>query len=517
MDLRNPPSVGRSGWILLAVTVIAAALRFYQAGTESIWIDEAETIKYSAIFSEYTWTHFVYNVHGACYAALLHVWSSLFGTSEFALRSLSALLGTITIPAFYWALQPLGRPKTSLLASGLLAIHPFHVWYSQELRGYILLMLFVILSTGFFLRLIEGRRMSLAAYSVVNALGFLSNLAHIFTLASHGWERLLRGRRDARLWRGLVLSWVGTIVLLTPWVVVFWQTQLRHSGALEPRNITKEERIRGETSAPIYGIPFTYYTFSVGYSFGPSLRELKALNQSMDLSILRPHAAVIGFAALAFGLSGILGMIRLWRSGPAGRVWFWLAVIPVLLVYGTSVRNLKVFNPRYAAAAFPAYVLAVSEGILSVGRRRSLLLGLAVLAPTGQSLAQHYTSPEYDKDDVRAATAYLRSRIGPGDLLYFVGVDTPLFQYYWRDVRENPGGFSHDGFQFVGVPPSGRIDAFDRAAEAHDTIYAIFVREQWDDPEGQFRRHFEDSYTIAEKGVFVGTEVWKLRHRETGE
>ena len=511
------PALPWGGRILLVLTLLAGALRFYRAGTQSIWVDEAETIKYAAVFGQYTWAHFVYNTHGASYAALLHVWSQLFGTGEFALRSLSALLGTLTVPAFYWALRPLGRPRTSLVACGLLAIHPFHVWYSQELRGYVLLILAVVLATGFFLRALEGRPRSLLYYGMANALGFLSNLAHLFALAAHGWAQLLRGRKGRGKWRGLVFSWVGTLVLLTPWIIVFWQIQLRHSAALEPRSIAKEERIRGETSAPIYGVPYTYYTFSVGYSLGPSLRELKVLTQSMDLSVLRPHVPIVAFSALVFGFAAFLGMIRLWRAGPGGRVWFWLAILPVFLVYGTALRNLKVFNPRYAAAAFPAYVLAVSEGIVAVGRRRSLLLGLAVLVPTGTSLAQHYSDPNYAKDDLRGATAYLRSEIGPGDLLFFVGIDHPLHYYYWRDIREDPGGIAHDGLQYLGsVSREDQIAGFDRSAAGHETIYVLFVREHWEDPEGRFRQHFEESYTVEGKAVFVGTEVWKLGHREIG-
>jgi len=511
------PSFQGSGRFLLVLTVLAAVLRFYRAGTQSIWVDEAETIKYAAVFGPYTWSHFVYNLHGASYAALLHLWSHVFGTTEFALRSLSALLGTLTVPAFFWALRPLDRPRTSLVASGLLAIHPFHVWYSQELRGYVLLILCVIVATGFLLRAREGHPRAFLYYGMANALGLLSNLAHVFALGSHGWAQLLRGRKGRGMWRGLVLSWVGTLVLLTPWIIVFWQTQVRHSGALEPRPIAKEERIRGETSAPIYGVPYTYYTFSVGYSLGPSLRELKVLTESLDLSVLRPHVPIVVFAALAFGFAALVGMVRLWRLGPKGRVWLWLAILPVFLVYGTALRNLKVFNPRYAAAAFPAYVLAISEGIVAVGRRRSLLLGLAVLVPTGTSLAQYYADPNYAKDDLRGATEFLKSEIGPGELLFFVGIDHPLHYYYWRDVREDPGGIAHSGLQYLGsVSREEQLEGFDRSAIGHGTIYVLFVREHWEDPEGRFRRHFEENYEVEEKAVFVGAEVWKLRNPGAG-
>ena len=217
-------------------------------------------------------------------------------------------------------------------------------------------------------------------------------------------------------------------------------------------------------------------------------------------------------------LAAVIGFVRLWRSGVPGRTWVWLAVIPVLLVYGTAVRNIKVFNPRYAAAAFPAYLLAVSEGIVSVGRRRSLLLGLAVLAPTSVSLAQHYTDSDYAKDETREAVAYLRSEMRPGDLFCYIGLDSPLHNYYWRDIRNDPDGIEHIGTHFF--TPSdwpGRFARMDSLLAGHDRIFLLFLREAWDDPEGRFRAHIEETYDVEEKAVFVGTEVWKIAGRPATE
>ncbi|MEZ4649173.1 MAG: glycosyltransferase family 39 protein [Candidatus Eisenbacteria bacterium] len=511
MDRPERPASPWAGRFLLGLTLLAAGLRFYHAGTQSLWIDEIATIKYTAPFGQYSWTLFFYNLHGALYSALLHAWSHVFGTSEFGLRSLSAFLGTVTVPLFYWALLPLRRRATALVATALLAVHPFHVWYSQELRGYVLLLLCVVVSTGCFLRAVDGGRRSLPLYAAANLAGLLSNLAHAFTLVAHGWTQILRGRRGRTLWRGLVLSWLVSFVLLGPWIYVFWENQIQPSRVLGTESIPTEERIRGESTAPILGIPFTYYTFSVGYSYGPSLRELAALNQGMDLSLLRPHVPGIAWAAIAFGIAAVIGFVRLWRSGVQGRTWVWLAVIPVLLVYGTAVRNLKVFNPRYAAAAFPAYLLGVSEGIVAVGRRRSLLLGLAVFLPTGVSLAQHYTDSDYGKDQTREAVAYLKSEMRPGDLFCYIGVETPLHYYYWRDIRNEPNGIEHIGTHFF--TPSdwpGRFARMDSLLAGHDRVFLLFMREAWDDPEGRFRAHVDEAYDVEEKAVFRGTEVWKI-------
>lgn len=509
------PAFGGNGRMVAALTLLALGLRLFRAGSQSVWIDEAETIKYAAVLGSYTWENLVYNLHGALYAALLHVWSQVFGTGEFALRSFSAVLGAATVPALAWALVPLGKPRTRLLACALLAVHPFHIWYSQELRGYALLFPAATLSTGLFLRLRFDRPRGFLAYTAANTAAFLGNLSHLFTLAAHGFSHLLRGRAGRATWRGLLLSWATTLVLLTPWIGVFWQTHMDRPGVLAVGAVPAEERIRGASSAPILGVPYSYYVFSVGYTLGPSLRELQTLNQSIDLAVLQGHVPILALAGLAFGIAAVLGMVRLWKSGPEARVWFWLAILPVVLVYGTALRNLKVFNPRYAAVAFPAYVLAVAEGVTSLGRRRSLLLGLAVFVPTGTSLVQLYADAAYAKDDARSAAAYLRGHVRPGDLVFSVGTDIPLHSYYWPELRSEAGGYEYEGTYFIGpIPWPERLARFDALAGSHDVSWVLFLRDHWEDPEGRFRRHIESNYEVEDREAYPGAEVWKVRRED---
>src|SRR5438876_576650 len=75
------------------------------------------------------------------YYMLAWGWAKLFGTGEVGLRSLSALAGTLTIPAAYAAGRALSSRRAGLIAAALFAVNPLLVWYSQEARAYALLAL----------------------------------------------------------------------------------------------------------------------------------------------------------------------------------------------------------------------------------------------------------------------------------------------------------------------------------------------------------------------------------------
>ena len=76
------------------------------------------------------------------YYALAWLWAKLFGHGEAGLRSLSAVVGTLTVPVAWRAGGELfGAARAGLVAAALVAVNPYFVWYSQEARSYSLLVL----------------------------------------------------------------------------------------------------------------------------------------------------------------------------------------------------------------------------------------------------------------------------------------------------------------------------------------------------------------------------------------
>jgi mannosyltransferase len=179
------------------LTVVAAALRFSTLDVQSFWHDEAVTahriIRHSLFAT-------IGKVPGSestppLYYVLAWVWTRIFGISEVGLRSLSALIGTAAVPVAYLAGRTLTPRRTPAVATAALAaVSPVLVWYSQEARAYILLVLLGAVSFLFFLRALRtGARRDLIWWAVASALALCTHYFAVFALLPEAvW--LLRGR-----------------------------------------------------------------------------------------------------------------------------------------------------------------------------------------------------------------------------------------------------------------------------------------------------------------------------------
>lgn len=126
---------------MLAVVILGAVVRFSTLGVQSFWADEATTY---GIVAHHGLGHVLSTVPGSestppLYYILLWLWSQLFGVSEIGLRSLSALIGTLTVPLMWLLGRKLVSARVGLVAALVTAVNPLLFWYSQEARTYSLL------------------------------------------------------------------------------------------------------------------------------------------------------------------------------------------------------------------------------------------------------------------------------------------------------------------------------------------------------------------------------------------
>jgi mannosyltransferase len=168
-----------------ALTLLAGILRFATLDVQSFWLDETITVGLvrkglggmlsSIPNSEST---------PPLYYLLAWGWAKLFGTGEVGLRSLSALIGTATVPVAYAAGALLATRRVGLAAAALAAVNPLLFYYSQEARAYALLALLGAASLAFFARALrEPRPRTLGWWAAASAAALATHYFAVFIVA----------------------------------------------------------------------------------------------------------------------------------------------------------------------------------------------------------------------------------------------------------------------------------------------------------------------------------------------
>ena len=488
--------------IVLAATLVAAALRLFRLGHQSLWIDEVFTWMAAGAGGHFGMRDLLENVHGALYAYALHLWMGLAGQSEWALRFPSALAGVLTVPAMAWlARRWVGRDAVAP-AAWLAAGSPFLIWYAQETRGYAWLMLFTTLSAAALLEL--QRRCDargVVRYVALTAMAAGSNLS-IALLAPLHLRWWFSGEPATRRPRALALALVagGLLLAAAPWlpqVASTWDwSRLKPTHAAS----AAEAPLRGQTTNHIAAAPFALHAFAVGYTLGPSLRELR---QHAGMAPLRRHAGELLMTALVFGVLGIRGLLALARRGRLADTCLWL-IAPGVLVSYFAAQNFKVFHPRYLTASLPCFLLVLAAAFADLRGRGRVLLAVAVAGLWSVSLYQHYFDPAYAREDYRGALAAVRAHIAPGEQVLAVGSEEAVYWY--------AKGLPHVGRLWLGyVSRPGRMSEklADALAQA-DGTWVVLSRSEDLDPADEFVTLLKAKYPDAWRWSGPGVRLWHL-------
>jgi len=167
----------------LVLTMAAGALRFHNLDGQSIWNDEMFSIEVARqSFRDIQPLLVSHFHHPPLFFYLLHAVIVILGESVWTLRLIPAIFGTLTIGALYSIVASRWGWKSGAVSSLLCCFSPFHVAYSQEGRPYALAAFLALLSSHFFLKIIEGKKTG--AYA-----GYL--LSTIALLYTHHWGLFL--------------------------------------------------------------------------------------------------------------------------------------------------------------------------------------------------------------------------------------------------------------------------------------------------------------------------------------
>lgn len=228
----HAPSRGELS-VVAALVSIGVGLRLFDLG-DGLWYDEITTLVGQARLPvmQIISTFESQNQH-MIYSLLARVSFVAFGESAWALRLPAALFGVASLWAVYWFGIHVTERREALLAATLLTFSYHHVWFSQNARGYTGLLLWTLLSSGLFLRMLQNRspdKLGVAlAYAVAIGLGAYTHITAVFVAVGHAviWAVLAwKARADVRgmaRWRPLIALGIGATLSLQLYALVLPQ------------------------------------------------------------------------------------------------------------------------------------------------------------------------------------------------------------------------------------------------------------------------------------------------------
>jgi mannosyltransferase len=381
--------------IVFFLVVTAAALRFGTLDVQSVWLDESTTMVLVKHSLTGMFSHLKTEETPPLYFTVVWLWTKVFGVGVLGFRSLSALLGTITIPVMY----KVGRrisPAVGLWAAALTTVNPAMYYYSQEIRCYALLILLSAAAFYYWLSVLQdGDGRSLTLWGLLSALALLT---HYFALFMFIPQAALLLRRLG--WRRLRVP--AGVVLLTGLALI--PLALRQSSTYS--QVTES----ASTASRIAG---TAKQFLVG------------LYSPLEI-----------YSAILTGLVAVTVVAHLWRHGnprmrrlaiAMGTVGGTAVLLPLVLAL-MHVASYA-FEGRHLISAWIPCALLVSMGLGVTRSPRVAALGLALCVTSLAVIVGINTIPGYQRDNWRGLANALTAHAGPGVIVAPLNGFTPLRIY----------------------------------------------------------------------------------------
>ncbi|MFZ0814925.1 MAG: glycosyltransferase family 39 protein [Candidatus Sulfotelmatobacter sp.] len=428
----SSPTVWRrvSLFTLALLATAAAVLRFLFLTRKPFWFDECFSAEVSRLNCGDFWRLMWWReANMSLYYVLLRGWLH-FGFNPFFIRSFSVALSLLALPAIYWLGCELFDRRVALIAVALLSFNAYHIRYAQEARGYSLLVLLTMLSSGFFVAMLrKPSRPNRLCYGLASVLAVYAHLYALLLVAAQwvsvrGWRRnqkphmrdfgsqastsavLLRDSMP-RSWLRKTWGWIGIAVL--PLLVFAAKT-----GAGPIRWITR-----------------------------PGLRDMLEFAEHMagnaGLPLLLLYVAACMAAIVPQGK-------MTWLFRPvASDLWvqqfllIWLLFPIVLTLLLSSAR--PIFLGRYFIFCLPPLVILAAAGLARLRSTWLLALGLAAMLLLSMQGTLRYYDHDFDleRDGSGAATDYILTHARPGDaiLFYIPGARSPY--EFFRSIRTVSG------------------------------------------------------------------------------
>ena len=389
--------------MIYLITFIGLVLRLFQSN-QSFWLDEGASIMAARVPMAQFFINLQSDFHPPLYYLFLKFWLPIAGNTEWLLRLPDILIGSSCIFLVYLLGKYLfGKSsKIPLLMALFLALNPFHIYYTQELRMYNLSTFFVLLS---WIALLKNKFVFVG----------ITNLFSLFTFYGTGFNFISQGlfiilNKKINL-RKYLISFIPTMIGFVFWWPIF-SAQLKNGSFLRDA-LPGWDILSG--SATLKSLLLIPIKFIIG---------------RVNLDPQSLYFAVGGFLLLIFSALILLSL----KNKKSISLWFFF-LTPVILATLISFKTPILGYWRYLYL-LPAFVSLLAIGIQELPRTlRYLAISIVCFIFLSANL-YFWITPHFQREDWRGFTHAINGKHALV-ILPFSGVFAPL-TFYQTDATYYP-------------------------------------------------------------------------------
>jgi len=407
----------KKNFLLFILFAVSAILRLYKWNSyglcydESMWLNRLFLPKRN--FLE-LFTNIIYIAKPPFFRFLLYLWKFL-AKDEFTLRLLPFTFGILSILLTYKLGKILFDEKIAFIATFLLTISPFHIYYSQELTHYTLTLFLVLCSVYYFLFGLEQNRLPIwIKFIFFTILSLYTSYISVFLVIFENiFFFLLYKKHKALLKRWLIVQLI-ILLLYSPWLILL------------PKQFK------------VISLYPTYFTWIPKGSLLHILQTLRIFSIGYNANFL-----ITLFTSLIFYSFLILAIYHGFKNAPykTNFLILWLFLPMILSILFSNI--VSTFTYRNFFISLPAFLILIAYGISKIKRINYIIMLLFfIMFLSGLALFNYYQNiypyPSdfyrpgvHPKRESREAAYYIINNLKDGDVVFHTcpGTASPFIYY----------------------------------------------------------------------------------------
>ena len=474
--------------ILIAVLGISFFLRVYGLGTENIWPDEGLTMynAHKSVSHNIEWSLSL--AYFPLYHILLSLWEKLFGLSEFSMRFLSVIFGTLSVYLVYRIGLLMFNKKIGLYSAIIMALSSYNVYYSQEARVYMLFVLLTLLSVKFYIQYLQSAKNRDLAYYILSTLLVLNTHGPaIFILFFQNIHYILFVRKGFKKW---IFTQCLIFLSFLPLLFVVVSRMLELSQYLEMAKPGLPELAR------------TFYTFSAGTTYEPT-----ALVFGVALSLL--------FSILAF--LAVISMHKDIKNKDHAKIsniaflLLWLFV-PMLLLVLQSYTFYSLYFDRYIIASSIALYMLVAVAISALKNKFQSLAVLSIILLSLSILTMDFGT--LNKGRWKDAADYVHANKHKQDAV-ILSIQNVIYPFaYYSDSECFKSINLAKCMSEQNVYSVKNADELPPDIDKRSKVFLVLFNDKYIDSKGTLLKYFSSNYNLTEEKHYPYIKIFTFEKRK---